>query len=363
MTARYDVAVIGAGVFGAWTAHALRQSGKRVVVVDAYGPANSRASSGGETRITRMAYGDDEIYSRWAFESLPEWRALEQRSGRQLFFETGVLTFSDANTNWVQKSVEVIHKIGGEAELLSHDECRHRYPQIGFKPSEIAVFEPRSGALLARHAINLLVEELIRNGCEYRQQSISSPEDAFRLNAEQYVFACGAWLPKLFPDILGPHITPIRAEIFFLGVPPNTPAFDPPQMPTWIFMGNENWDAYGMPSLENRGFKLAVDLIKQPADPDTMDRQPTAPYVAQMREFVRERFPLLADAPIVETRVCQYENTPTHHYLVDHHPRWENIWLVGGGSGHGFKNGPALGKYVADAITKHAPLEPLLRLP
>src|SRR5581483_3360614 len=123
MTARYDIAVIGAGVFGAWTAYALHHAGKRVLLMDAYGPANSRASSGGETRITRMAYGDDELYSRWAFESLPEWRALEHRSRQKLFFETGVLTFSDAQTHWVQKSVDVIQKIGGEAELLSHDDC------------------------------------------------------------------------------------------------------------------------------------------------------------------------------------------------------------------------------------------------
>ncbi|HEY3927333.1 MAG TPA: FAD-dependent oxidoreductase [Candidatus Koribacter sp.] len=355
MTSRYDVAVIGAGVFGAWTAHALHRAGQRVLLVDAYGPANSRAASGGETRITRMAYGDNELYSRWAFESLPEWRALEQRSRQQLFFETGVLTFSDAATHWVQKSAAAIQKIGGHCQILQLAELKSRFPQIHFKESEIAVFEPHSGALLARRSVALLVEELIRNGCEYRQQSISSPEAAFELNADQYVFACGPWLPNLFPDVLGGYITPIRAEIFFLGGPPL-------DIPTWIFMGHENWDAYGMPSLENRGFKLAVDLIKQPADPDTMDRQPTASFAAQMREFVRERFPLLADAPIVETRVCQYENTPNHHYLVDRHPRWENIWLVGGGSGHGFKNGPALGKYVAELITKRAPLEPLLKL-
>jgi sarcosine oxidase len=134
-------------------------------------------------------------------------------------------------------------------------------------------------------------------------------------------------------------------------------------MPTWIFMGNDHWDAYGMPNLENRGFKLAVDLIQQPADADTMDRQTTPPFVEQMRDFVRERFPALANAPIIETRVCQYENTSNHHYIIDRHPERDNVWLVGGGSGHGFKNGPAVGKYVADLITNGRHLEPVLRLP
>jgi sarcosine oxidase len=371
MSSRFDVAVIGAGVFGSWSAYWLRKAGLRVVLVDAYGPANSRSSSGGESRITRMAYGDDEIYSRWALNSLPAWLDLERRSGQKLFHHTGVLTFSDDSTQWVQKSIAVIRRIGGECEYLSADELAKRFPQVRFKQKESAVFEPRSGALLSRHAVQLLVEELIRDGVEYRQASISPHPDGTAItipsgqtiSAAAYVYACGPWLPKLFPDLLASYIRPVRAEVFFLGIPAGIRGFDPPQMPTWIFMGNENWDAYGMPNLAGRGFKLAVDLIQQPADPDTMDRQPTTPYVKQMRDFVCERFPQLATAPIVETRVCQYENTLTHNYLVDRHPESESVWLVGGGSGHGFKNGPAIGAYVTDLITKNVPLEAAMRLP
>ena len=371
MTARFDVAVIGAGVFGVWTAYFLHKAGLRVTLIDGYGPANSRSSSGGESRITRMAYGDDELYSRWALQSLPDWLALEQRCGQQLFHRTGVLTFSDDKTQWVQKSVNVIHRVGGECQHLSASDLANRFPQIGFKKEESAVLEPNSGALMARRAVQLLVEELIRDGVEYRQASISQPRGTGPLGASgdetisaaNYVFACGPWLPKLFPELLARYIQPVRAEIFFLGIPPGMHDFDPPQMPTWIFMGDENWDAYGMPNLENRGFKLAVDLLRQPADPDAMDRQTTAPYLQQVRDFVRQRFPLLANAPIVETRVCQYENTPAHDYLIDQHPQWENVWMVGGGSGHGFKNGPALGAYVSDLLTKDAQLDPKFRLP
>lgn len=370
MSSAFDVAVIGAGVFGAWSAYWLRKSGLRVLLLDAYGPAHSRSSSGGETRITRMAYGDDEIYTRWALESLPEWLDLERRSQQKLFHRTGVLTFSDDKTHWVSKSVEVIQRIGGKCEFIPAGELSRRFPQVRFQPGESAVFEPNSGSLFSRRSIQLLVDELARGGAEYRQVSISQLDRSGvrtlhgdLISAGIYVFACGPWLPKLFPDLLGDHIRPVRAEVFFLGIPESSRAFDPPQMPTWIFMGNEHWDAYGMPNLENRGFKLAVDLIQQPADPDTMDRQTTAPYVEQMRDFVRERFPALANAPIIETRVCQYENTSNHHYIIDRHPERDNVWLVGGGSGHGFKNGPAVGKYVADLITNGRHLEPVLRLP
>jgi sarcosine oxidase len=366
MKTRYDVAVIGAGAFGAWTAYALHHAGKRVILLDAYGPANSRASSGGESRITRMAYGDDEIYSRWALESLPAWRALEERSNQLLFHNTGVLTFSDEQTQWIQKSATVIQRVGGECEILDNSELQRRFPQVSFKRSEIGIFEPKMGSILARRAIHLLVRELLLDRVPYLAAAVPTPftpeSIQAQVRADQYVFACGPWLPKLFPDILGQYITPIRAEVFFLGHPPGRSDFCQPHMPTWIFMGTENWDAYGIPSIDGRDFKLAVDLIRQSVDPDTMDRQTTAPFIAQMRDFVRERFPLLADASIVETRVCQYENTPTHDYLVDRHPHWSNIWLVGGGSGHGFKNGPAVGRYVADLITKGAPLEEKFRL-
>ena len=161
MSTRFDVAVIGAGVFGAWSAYWLRKSGLRVALLDAFGPGNSRSSSGGETRITRMAYGDDEIYSRWAMESLPEWLALEQRSGQRLFHQTGVLTFSDDKTQWVKKSADVIRRIGGECELISAKELEHRFPQVHFHENESAIFEPKGGTLMARRGLHLLVEQLV----------------------------------------------------------------------------------------------------------------------------------------------------------------------------------------------------------
>src|SRR6185295_5421087 len=88
----FDVAVVGAGVFGAWTAYQLRQSGADVLLIDAYGPGNSRASSGGESRIIRMGYGPDAIYTRMAQRSLTQWQELFGRINRpQLFQQTGVL--------------------------------------------------------------------------------------------------------------------------------------------------------------------------------------------------------------------------------------------------------------------------------
>jgi sarcosine oxidase len=368
----WDVAVIGGGVFGAWSAYWLRKAGLRVILLDAYGVANSRASSGGESRIIRAAYGEDDFYSRWAVHSLPQWKELASRCGQEIFKETGVLTFSDDSTDLVAQSGRNLERLGVVHERLSAAELAKRFPQIGLKGNEVGLLEPHSGALMARRGVQLLVEELVRQGLDYRVAAAIPPASKGRLTsiaigrnetifAGTFVFACGPWLPKVFPDLLGSYIKPERAEVFFLGVAPGDTRFSPPHMPTWIYKSKEV-EAYGMPVLENRGFKVAVDKLSSPADPDTMDREPTPPYQAQLRTFVAERFPDLKDAPVIETRVCQYENTETGNYLVDRHPEMENVWIVGGGSGHGFKNGPAMGEYVASVVAHGAPREKLLTL-
>ena len=107
-----------------------------------------------------------------------------------------------------------------------------------------------------------------------------------------------------------------------------------------------------MPSLESRGLKVASDEHGARANPDSQERIPSASAIATARAYVAKRFPALARAPIVEARVCQYENTSSGDFLIDRHTEFENVWLVGGGSGHGFKHGPALGEMMAELILK-----------
>ena len=177
--------------------------------------------------------------------------------------------------------------------------------------------------------------------------------DGTEIAAGTFVFACGPWLPKVFPDLLGARIFPTRQEVFFFGPPPGDGRFAPPRMPTWIDFGAE---IYGLPDLEARGVKLAPDRHGEPIDPDSADRIVGAESVARIRAFLAHRFPALASAPVVDTRVCQYENTSNGDFLIDRHPDADNVWLVGGGSGHGFKHGPALAERVAEALLGGEPL-------
>jgi glycine/D-amino acid oxidase-like deaminating enzyme len=130
-------------------------------------------------------------------------------------------------------------------------------------------------------------------------------------------------------------------------------------MPTWIDFGAE---IYGLPDLEGRGFKVAPDRHGGPIDPDTDERLVAAESVQRVRAFLARRFPALAAAPLLETRVCQYENTSNGDFLIDRHPDADNVWLVGGGSGHGFKHGPAVGEYVAERLAGGGPEEPRFSL-
>jgi monomeric sarcosine oxidase len=362
---KYDVAVVGAGVFGAWTAWHLARRGRRVLLVDAYGPGHSRASSGGETRIIRMGYGADELYTRWSQRSLVQWKELFASVQQPLFHETGVLWLAGAGDVRFRQTVATLGRCGVGFEEMDRGELEKRYPQVAFDDVSAGLLEPQSGVLMARRSVAAVVEDAVRLGAEYRNVSIGTPcgsgcLDAVttytgeRVFAEQFVFACGAWLGKVFPETLGARIFPSRQEVFFFGIPAGDRRFAPPLLPTWLFQADE---MYGMPDIEGRGLKLAVDHHGPQVDPDTQSRMASVEAAEQARDYVARRFPALRDAPIVETRVCQYENTSSGDFLVDRHPELENVWFVGGGSGHGFKHGPAMGEYVAGQILDGAPAE------
>lgn len=367
----FDFAVVGAGVFGSWTAHFLRAAGARVALLDAYGPANSRASSGGESRIIRMGYGPDEIYTEWATRALPLWKELFAEVGRaELFRQTGVLWIAPQNDTYAMATTKALAKFRVAFDKLPADELRRRFPHFSFDDDSWGILEPNSGVLMARRAVQALVDRCQSAGVEYFSEAVIPPEGAGRvaqlsaasgrrISAGTHVFACGAWLGKIFPGLLGSRIFPSRQEVFFFGPPPGNSVFQSPATPTWLYLKDE---FYGMPDIESRGFKLAHDRHGPSADPDSESRSASPEGLACAREFLSRRFPALRDAPLVESRVCQYENTSSGDFLIDRHPSHENVWLAGGGSGHGFKHGPALGEYIAKALTQGGEIDQRFRL-
>lgn len=358
--------VIGAGAFGGWTALHLLRRGMQVTLVDAWGPGNSRASSGGETRVIRGTYGPDGIYTRMVARSLELWKENEARWSLRLYHRTGALWMVSGKDDAYEKaSLPLLREAGLRLEELSPVQADKRFPQINFEGVKWAIYEQDAGYLTARRACEAVLEAFVKEGGLFRtaaaqpgplkagEMQAVELSDGSRLSADQYVFACGPWLGKLFPDVIANLIAPTRQEVFFFGTPAGDHRFSEETMPVWIDHGESFM--YGIPGNEWRGFKVADDTRGAPFDPTSGERTASPEGLKAAREYLAFRFPALKGAPVVESRVCQYENSPDHHLIIDHHPRAQNVLLVGGGSGHGFKHGPAVGERAADIVRGKQP--------
>lgn len=390
------IAVIGAGAFGGWTALYLLRAGARVTLVDAWGPGNSRASSGGETRVLRGAYGPAQPYTKLAARAMELWREHEARWKRKFFFPIGVLWMAEGSGEFERGSLPLLKDAGIPFEQLSANAMARRWPQISFDNVEGGIYEPESGYLLARASTQAVVEQFMAEGGEYRQAAVAEPKvangkgpettdwiegdnlleswtrledknknalplsDGSTLAADRYVFACGPWLGKLFPQTVGPHFVSTKQDVFFFGTPANNLRYNEGNIPVWADHGEHFM--YGIPGNQGRGFKMADDTRGPEFDPTSGERLISSDRLTEARRYLAYRFPGMKDAPLVETRVCQYENTPDHDFIIDRHPANPNVWILGGGSGHGFKHGPALGELVARLVLQDETADAMYRL-
>ncbi|WP_374763508.1 FAD-dependent oxidoreductase [Yunchengibacter salinarum] len=357
---RADTVVVGAGVFGLWTAVKLRERGHRVTVVDAFGPANSAASSGGETRVTRCGYGDIDLYTRWACRARRDWAALSAKARLPLFHPMGVLWLHRADDSFAATTRETLSRHGIAHEQLGAKALARRYPVMRVAADEAALLEPEAGGLMARRAVQTLARLFIADGGHLVQARVAPLPQADRrgrrlaalvttegerLEADHMVMACGPWLHKVCPDALGGRLFVTRQEVFTFAASRT----DTGDLPVWADL-----PFYGLPSVEGRGFKVANDTHGAPMDPDTADRRPGEEGERDARAFLARRFPMLKDRPLWESRVCQYANSANGDFILDQHPGLDNVWLAGGGSGHGFKHGPAVGRHMADLVNGDA---------
>ncbi|HXM20554.1 MAG TPA: FAD-dependent oxidoreductase [Terriglobales bacterium] len=372
------VAVVGAGAFGGWTALYLLRRRARVTLIDAWGPGNSRSSSGGETRIIRGTYGPSQPYTKMAARAMRLWKEHEARWDRRLLHRTGVLWMATSGDDQFERSsLPMLREAGIAYEELSGRELGRRWPQINVEDVRWAIYEPEGGFLTARVACQVVVEGFLAEGGEYRQVAVLARDletvigdgpmfkglmlsDGSKLMADQYVFACGAWLGKFFPETIGNRIRPTKQDVFFFGTPAGDDRFSEAKLPVWA--DHRDRFIYGIPASDGRGFKVADDTRGPEFDPTSGERAVSGDGLMLVRDYLAFRFPAMKDAPLVETRVCPYENSPDNHLIIDRHPAADNVWLVGGGSGHGFKHGPALGEMLAEWVMEGREPDPLFGL-
>lgn len=342
------------------------------MLLDAWGAGNSRASSGGESRVIRGTYGPKSPYTEMTARAFPLWDKHQKEWGRQVLFRSGVLWMAASGEDSFERgSVEMLRSAKIKYQELSAREIRKRWPQINLDGVNWGIYEPDSGYLTARIVCQLVLETFIAQGGEYRQVEVSAEgldgaewkslrlADGSKISADLYVFACGPWLGKMFPNSVGAGLRPTKQEVFFFGAPSDA-GLDDRHLPVWA----EHRDRfrYGIPGNQGRGFKIADDTRGPTFDPTNGERVVSGEGLRAIREYMELRFPAMKNAPLLETRVCQYEQTPDNHLIMDRHPGADNVWLLGGGSGHGFKHGPAIGEMMTDLILKGGETRPYLRV-
>lgn len=364
-----SVVVVGAGAFGGWTALELAKRGASVTLVDAWGAGNVRASSGGETRVIRAAYDGRREYIDMARRSLDLWHSREREWKRTLLRRAGMLwMYEGEDDGYTRRSVVPMRANDLTLEEVGVAEAARRWTQIRFDGVRHVWWEPGAGYLLARESCELVRQACVNAGATYVTGHVTPGEirgdtmtdvragsQAYR--ADLFVFACGPWLPAVFPEIIGRRIRATKQDVLYFGTAAGDTRFDTGAMPIWLNAG-ERW-LYGIPGNERRGFKVADDTLGADVNPTTLERRLDASSVTVARELLQRRFPALATAPLVHGEVCQYERSSDGHYLVDWHPQASNVLLLGGGSGHGFKMGPAIGEMAARMLMDRAAAVPL----
>lgn len=363
------IAVVGAGAFGSWTALSLLEKGFKVSLVDPWGPGHSRSSSGDETRVIRSTYGANETYFDLNVKALRIWKEFEQRISKKIFNNAGVLWLCHQESNpLIDDSIPFARKHKMDYEYLTVNDLTKRYPVIHTADLHHAYFDPFGGYLKARESIQYVFDTFIASGGMFIQAAASpgvvsngkmnrlSLSNGQALGADAYIFACGSWLGKIFYDVLPNEIQCTKQEVYYFGVPiQRTAAFE--KLPVWVDVDGKDF-YYGIPGNQMRGFKLGVDIRGKMFDPTSDDRVYEPETLEKARRFLAHRFPDLSDAPVVENRVCPYENSRDGNFIFDVLPEIENAFILGGGSGHGFKHSPALGQHVAGVLAGDEKIKP-----
>ena len=335
--------IVGAGTFGASLAWYLARSGEEVVLVDQFEPGDRRATSGGETRLIRSSHGADPDYTAMAWRARTLWRELEAESGDELMLERGVTWFAHGDEGWEAESERALAAQGIPVERLDVAEAARLFPSFAGDDLAFVLLEPEAGALRAQRAVQALARQAAAHGAQVirgraRPDGATAVlEDGTRLEGDAVVWACGGWLAGLFGDLVPVKVT--RQElVFFDG------GADWSGVPGWV---DYDRAMYGTGDLDDLGVKAALDIDGPPLDPDAdLDDTPTTE--AGVRAYLHDRFPALEHAPLNEVRACRYELSPDSHFVAGRTP--EGAWVLGGGSGHGFKHGPAMAERMAGAL-------------
>jgi sarcosine oxidase len=349
VAAHVDVAVIGAGVLGVWTAWHLVKHGKSVRLFDAYGAGNARAASTLPTMLLDPAQGGDALFANLVPESFAAWKALSDESSLPFLKQTPVvtaLTPSDASY------------LAADPRLQSGAAMRARYTQTGWQDGEQALIGQDGALISARRALleciadaRLTTEDVVMPAPleDKKRGRYNLPDGS---TATHLVYTVGAWLTEVFPQIIIPQkLSAVRHQIFYFGAGQGDVQFRPPAMPAII---DRAAGFSALPDLEGQGVRVWSHHADASVDPDSFDRRSDDRTLAAMRTWLAARLPRLANAPVVSSAAAHDVRMSSDDVLMDRFPNHPRVWLVSGGTGRAFGLAPALGERVADHILQPA---------
>jgi len=370
------IIVVGAGAFGGWTSLHLLRKGYDVTLLDQFGPGNNQSSSGGETRIIRAFYGSQQIYFDLTLRAIQLWKENESLMGQKILHQNGLLVFVPRQKDEsVEAAIPMYKKAGLFFEKFSAGDAAKRWPQVNTSDLDHVMFDSAAGYLLARKGCNAVRDLFVKEGGKFIQQQVKQHSvksgkctvvtlyDGTTLAADDFVFACGPWLVRLFPEITS-KLKVTRQPVFFFASPPGESDLMENKLPVWFNMDAKGVvNLYGIPGNEYRGFKAAPELNDVITDKfDTYHRYWKPEELKYTEDIIAMRFPKMAGRPLIEERVCQYTETPDSDFVFDRHPEVENLWILGGGSGHGYKMGASLGELAAAIIAGEKNIHPTFAL-
>ena len=361
-TRQYNAIVVGLGAMGSATLYHLALRGWRVLGLEQFGPGHITGSSHGDSRIIRETYFEHPLYVPLVRRAHTLWRELEERSGESLMTITGGLMIGPADGVVVRGTLRSAVEHVLPHEILAPDEVRKRFP--AFAPAEnlVTVLDPRAG-VLNPDACNNAHVTLARNaGAETRfNESLLdwvADDDGVRVTtssgvygADRLVLAVGPWTGQLLPDLLLP-LTIERQVVFWLDPERDQASYEVGHMPIFAYEYRRGDICYGFPRLD-RGVKASVMHDGETAlNPEEVDRTVDKIEEKPLRAALRPILPVLSDAPVRESEVCLFTNTPDHDFIVDFHPFFPQVLISSPCSGHGFKFASAIGEIQADLLTK-----------
>jgi glycine/D-amino acid oxidase-like deaminating enzyme len=343
-----EAIVVGAGSFGASLAWWLARAGHDVTIVDQFAPGDPRATSGGESRLIRCGHGDDADYTASARRAWSLWGELEAESGVELVVRCGLVWFAHREDGWESAAHRTLSGLGIPVEWLSTPETARLYPSFAGDDLTGALLEPEAGVVRAALAVQTLAERAAAYGARL-ERAVARPDgraavldDGRRLEADVVVWACGAWLGALFPGLM--RLATTRQDLYFFD---GGPSWATGRVPAWV---DYDHAMYGTGDLDGLGAKAATDAEGPPLAPEAELPAADPANERRTRDYLARRFPNLAAAPLAGSKTCRYELSADSHFIAAEHPEHPGVWLLGGGSGHGFKHGPALAEQVAGAL-------------